>query len=87
MDQLTYSLQSLNLNKDLKADVDYLIYCYERQIIHMNHMNFKIKKYMYFNTCELYENIVKIISEKCYSHNLLDMMPLIDEYIDYYLSL
>jgi hypothetical protein len=81
MDQITYSLQSLNLDKDLEHDVDYIIYCFENEIISMDYNNFKIKRYVYHN---LYTKIVTLLSEKCYSHNLLDMMPLIDEYIEYY---
>jgi hypothetical protein len=87
IDTIIEAIHSLNLNLDLKADVDYLIYCYENEIIQIDYTILKIKNNMHFDGHDLYKNIVKIISEKCYSHNLLDMMPLIDEYIEYYLSL
>ena len=79
---LTKQLETLNISPDeaLKHDVEYIIWLYYKEIPVLDLNILKLKKNTYTN---LYNSILKILDEKDEKKNLLEMMPLIDEYLSY----
>lgn len=79
---LTKQFETLNISPDeaLKHDVEYIIWLYYKEIPTINPNLLKLKKNTFIN---LYNNIINILNEKDETKNLLEMMPLIDEYLSY----
>jgi len=92
MDQLHLSFENLSFTpKDviLDHDVNLIIQYYYEQFPqeHINMYDYKIKKNMFGCITELYQNIIKVISQKQCMVDLLEIMPYIDEYLEYYVNL
>lgn len=89
MDEITYLMsmneinyKNNNINK-LELDVDYIIYCYYTNKITLDLSLLKIEKNMY-NPDHIYQEIIKILMNKKQSLILLEIMPIIDDYLEYY---
>ena len=84
MEDLTNAFNSINLS-DLKYDVQYLIFCYKTNI---NQIDIDTTKFRlpagYSSTHKLYYDILKMIYSLNETHIVLEMMPLIDDYLEYY---
>lgn len=90
MDELHNCFSNMNLNKhipdlELSDDVDHIIYCYERDLpsLSNSHMIWYPKKRYFEPTTNLYNSILGILKEKQYISYLIELMPLIDEYLEY----
>ena len=81
------SIASIFDISNLEYDVSYLIFCYKNNIINLDITHFKIKAKSYKCSRKLYYDILKIMYNKSETHILLEMMPLIDDYLEYYISI
>lgn len=90
MDEITYLMsineikyKNNNINK-LELDIDYILYCYYTNKINLDFSLLQLEKNIYNYIPDLYEEIIKILTIKEQSKNLLEIMPIIDEYLEYY---
>ena len=79
----TCDIASSHISEALKYDVSYIIYCYEYDIF-LDTSIFKIEKHAQGSVPELYQDILKILATRSYTCHTIDIMPLIDEYLEYY---
>ncbi len=82
---LTKQFETLNISyhEALRHDIDYIIWLYYKEIPVINQSILKIKRNTFNNITDLYCEILNILDEKDEKKNLLEMMPLIDEYLSY----
>jgi len=89
MESITQALSSLNVNefaefKDyLEWDVDYILYCFFNGLPSLDPKHIVTPPSSCFEPCEKYAGILRILTEKNAVVYLTDMMPLIDEYLEY----
>jgi hypothetical protein len=78
-------LSGLDLKKDhiLTHDVHIIIESFESHSLLLDVSRLKVESGMYKCTKTLYEIILRILIQRGYNAYLLDMMPYIDEYLDY----
>ena len=77
--------QFTNLSIDsLTHDVNIMIQCYEMDLSYLILDNMKIESNSYESIQVLYQNILCIITKKNLQNDLLEIMPYIDEYLEYY---
>ena len=86
MNTVIEQLSNLNIKNSLEKDIDYLILCYKNNVIQIDINKLKLKKLNSHpdNIRYLYYDILKYINSISETHIILDMMPLIDEYLDYH---
>lgn len=83
MDMLIEQLQTLQVDP-LAHDVDVIMQCYQDEKHTLDTSSLLLRwNNTYKTTQELYANICQHVSKKGMSYCLLDLMPLIDEYLDY----
>lgn len=81
MDELIQQFGCLEIDV-LQHDVDEILRCYFDMCANIDKSRLLLKKRnIYYTERILYDNIVRIIGEKGYTVCLLEIMPLIDEYI------
>lgn len=76
-------LQALNLTI-VEQDIDYIIYCNTNNILEIDVNVFKVRKYMFESSQILYKEMLNILHNKNYSEFIIDIMPFIDEYLEFY---
>jgi hypothetical protein len=78
----------LDLSKEsaLSADVEYILYCFNENISFLNPNMFQVKPHMYPNVTTIYQEICSIISMKGRGCELLELMPYIDDYLEYFVN-
>ena len=77
----------ITLAEVLSHDVEWILYCADQQIMSLPTTHLQIKKGMAEDTSMLYQQIVKTISKMEVQQDLLELMPYIDDYLEYYASL
>lgn len=83
MDELIDKMAVLDIkNRILCHDMNVLINCYYAELPQLNVMYLKIKPHLYESPQSLYEDILRI--DCITQQNLLDIMPYIDDYLNYY---
>ena len=86
MDDLVQLMQHnlvITRNQDILHDVNYLIWGFENNIAKLDPNLYKVKRNMYQSYQAGYDVIIKILREKNQIENMLEMMPLIDDYLEY----
>ena len=68
-------------------DVNYILWGFENSIPQLDPSLYKVKRNMYQSYQELYDVIVNILREKNQIENMLEIMPLIDDYIEYIINI
>ena len=82
MDDIIQQFSSVSLSDDLINDVKYLIFCYKTNQIELDISKFKLQDN--YDIRILYYDIIKIIYNLNETCIILEMMPLIDNYLEYY---
>jgi len=81
MDALLNRLNSLNLGpSDLQHDISVILESWMYELPEMDVSRFKIKPGSFNTTQDLYNEMSKTL----HSFNLIDIMPYVDEYLEYY---
>lgn len=75
---------SISRNKMLIIDVEYILWGFYNSITHLDPCLYKVKKHMYESIHQMYDEILLVLHEKNEIVNLLELMPLIDDYLEYY---
>jgi hypothetical protein len=83
LEELLNQFNAVSLSKEeaLKHDIEYIIWLYYKEIPTLDPNLVKLK--ISSDIEETYYDILRILDEKGEKENLLEMMPLIDEYLDY----
>lgn len=76
-------LSALNL-AIVEQDIDYIIYCNTNNILEIDVNVFKVRKYMFESSQILYKEMLHILHDKNYGEFIIDIMPFIDEYLEFY---
>ena len=76
-------LQALNLTI-VEQDINYIIYCHTNNILETDVNVFKVRKYMFESSQILYKEMLHILHDKNYGEFIIDIMPFIDEYLEFY---
>ena len=74
----------ISRNQYLLHDIEYLLWCFENNIPNMDPCIYKVRRNMYESYHKMYEEILNILREKNQIENVLEMMPLIDDYLEYF---
>ena len=81
MDALLNRLNGLNLGpSDLEHDLSVILESWMYELTEMDKSRFKIKPGSFESTAKLYQAMSKTL----HSFNLIDIMPYVDEYLEYY---
>ncbi len=84
--QLLEQFSRLNVSP-LAQDLEIILQCYYTQQPQLPLHMLQITKNTYVSPQKLYNAIVEMLASKQLSHLLLDVMPLIDDYLEYYSSI
>ncbi len=85
MDDLVSQFTRLHVTMQIiEKDVTYLIGCFTKQLSEIDSQNLSIKKDMVKDVHELYSCVLQCIRTKNQSCDLLELMPYIDDYLEYY---
>lgn len=83
MDDITNLLSQLRVDP-LEHDVDVIVRCYESEMESINYTQLLLKwNNTYATGQEVYKKICEILSRKGLGCCLLEMMPLLDDYLEY----
>jgi hypothetical protein len=80
MGEIAASLGRLTVNDELAHDVSIILGCWMNQTPVLDVERCTIKPGTFGSASELYQEIVKLIG----SFDLLDLMPYVDDYLEYY---
>lgn len=88
-EELLELFQSLSVSRDecLSHDVHYMLWGLDHEISTLNTHAYRIKKGMFESIHHLYNEIVRMLHRFERSEDLLELIPFIDDYIEYYLAL
>lgn len=92
MDELEALLQNCGIGKNIDAvehDVDVILNCFDQsyyeKVIHMiPFYELKVVQGMYPHAKSLYADVVRILRQRNRAHDLIDLMPFIDDYIEHF---
>lgn len=84
---LIEQFESLSIQNFLVHDVNIIIYCYRHEYTELLKDSLKIQANIYSSVQELYRQILRILSKKGFYNYLVEMMPYIDDYLEYYSTL
>jgi hypothetical protein len=89
IDDLATRIENLRitLQEVLTHDVEWILYCADQQTLSLTTTHLQIKKGMVEDTSILYQEVVKVIYKQEIQQDLLELMPYIDDYLEYYASL
>jgi hypothetical protein len=79
-------MESALIEAGLDCDINYIIKLYKTENINLNKKYISVPPNVFTNYNELYNLIVLKINLLGYSDDLLEIMPIIDEYLDYIAS-
>ena len=86
MEQVSSLLEQLSLDKTspLIHDVEYMLWCFQHEVPELNPSKFRLRQ----KVCpeQLYKEILRILELKQQRHNLLELMPYIDEYLEHHMT-
>ena len=85
MDDLVQLMQKnlvISRNSCLIHDVEYLIWGFENNVPKLDYSVYKARLDMYESYHQMYNEIIKILREKKQVENIIEMMPLIDDYLE-----
>ena len=66
----------------MTLDVDYLVHCFTHQVTCIDHGCILYRKTTGVRITQVYSDLVNVLKMKGMSMHLLEMMPLIDDYIE-----
>lgn len=81
VDMLCYQVKHIDIESSLRKDVLHIIRCFEAGIPSL--YKFEALPCSCNNPCYTYTQILDILKEFNYLVHLTDMIPLIDEYLEY----
>lgn len=88
IEDLIQQFGGLSVDLYIENDVDQILICYSHNIDHLDYSMLRIKKNMFKDTAHLYKRILQEISKITYVRNdLMEIMPYIDDYLEYYENL
>lgn len=80
-------IDSPSIDPWLINDINIIITCWTNELPQLLFNNLLVKKIYNMNETDLYYKIIEIIKERNLIINLLELMPYIDDYLEYYSSL
>lgn len=83
MDSLLNAFSSLNVDT-VKHDMMIVCECYAAMLPELDKSHLLIKKNMFPDVTYLYQKIISVLSDLHRSEYLIDLMPYIDDYLEYY---
>lgn len=83
MDSLINAFSSLNVDV-VKHDIMVVCECYTVMLPELDKSRLMIKKDMFPNVTYLYQEILSALSDINKHEYLMDLMPYIDDYLEYY---
>jgi len=86
MDSLLQAFRSLNVDA-VKHDIGVVCECYAAMLPELDKSRLKIQKNMFPDVTYLYQEILSVLCEIHKSEYLMDLMPYIDDYLEYYEAL
>lgn len=84
MEAIEQQLRNMTLMSDLNHDIDIIIDSYLRQQEHLDMRYLTIQPRIYVSSQVLYMNIITFIEQRHLQAELLEIMPYIDDYLEYY---
>ena len=86
MDSLLSAFSSLNVDT-VKHDIMVICECYAAMLPELDKSRLLIKKNTFPDVAHLYQKILSVLSDLHRSEYLMDLMPYIDDYLEYYEAL
>lgn len=79
----------LQISKDeiVHHDVSYMLWVVDNEQPTLNLKTYKLKRGLFESIDDLYEAVINVLQLKNRINDLLEIMPLIDDYLEYFLSL
>lgn len=79
----------LQISKEeiINHDVSYMLWVVDNEQPALNLKTYKLKRGLFESIDELYEAVIQVLQLKNRINDLLEIMPIIDDYLEYYLSL
>lgn len=75
-------MESALIEASIECDVDYIIKIYKTENVYINFNYISLQKNSYNNYNELYKIIIEKITQRGYGNDILEIMPIIDDYLD-----
>lgn len=81
--------RQLQISKEeiLHHDVNYMLWVVDNEQPSLHLKTYKLKANLFESITELYEAVLQTLKQINRINDLLEIMPLIDDYLEYYLSL
>lgn len=79
----------LQISKEeiINHDVNYMLWVVDNEQPALDLKTYKLKRGLFESIDELYEAVIQVLQLKNRINDLLEIMPIIDDYLEYYLSL
>ena len=93
MDQLISQFQDIQIMKTadttnaLVHDVLYILECFDHEQPMLDPGRFKVVPSMISTPTELFHSVISVMSSVRRSHDLVEVLPLVDEYLEYFQGL